>query len=129
MVELELSNDIPLDRKFNQLTLKPNSPIIPIESEQIPVKYDFKNVYPNVNNDNNYLKVAMLPKCAECNLEIEDKSIAIEIERADCLWHPKCFKCYACHQLLVDLMYFFSKKDGHIYCGRDYAQIKGISNS
>ena len=35
-------------------------------------------------------------------------------------WHPGCFVCCVCNNLLVDLIYFF--KDGNIYCGRHYAE-------
>ena len=35
-------------------------------------------------------------------------------------WHPGCFVCCICNNLLVDLIYFF--KEGNIYCGRHYAE-------
>ena len=35
-------------------------------------------------------------------------------------WHPACFVCVTCKELLVDLIYFF--KDGDIYCGRHHAE-------
>ncbi len=35
-------------------------------------------------------------------------------------WHPSCFVCYTCAELLVDLIYFH--RDGHIYCGRHHAE-------
>lgn len=37
----------------------------------------------------------------------------------DICWHPQCFVCKTCDELLVDLVYFF--KDDEIYCGRHYA--------
>ncbi|KAK0399938.1 hypothetical protein QR680_003284 [Steinernema hermaphroditum] len=36
------------------------------------------------------------------------------------VWHPNCFRCATCEQLLVDLLYFF--KDNQYYCGRHYAE-------
>ena len=36
-------------------------------------------------------------------------------------WHPGCFVCSICNNLLVDLIYFY--KDGGIYCGRHYAEL------
>ena len=35
-------------------------------------------------------------------------------------WHPGCFVCCQCNELLVDLIYFY--KDGNIFCGRHYAE-------
>jgi len=35
-------------------------------------------------------------------------------------WHPACFVCSMCKELLVDLIYFY--QDGKIYCGRHHAE-------
>lgn len=35
-------------------------------------------------------------------------------------WHPACFVCAACQELLVDLTY--CARDGHVYCERHYAE-------
>lgn len=35
-------------------------------------------------------------------------------------WHPACFVCSVCKELLVDLIYFY--QDGKIYCGRHHAE-------
>lgn len=45
---------------------------------------------------------------------------AIYAERAgyDKLWHPACFVCSTCQELLVDMIYFW--KNGKLYCGRHY---------
>lgn len=45
---------------------------------------------------------------------------AVFAERAgyDKLWHPACFVCYTCTELLVDMIYFWKK--GQLYCGRHY---------
>lgn len=47
--------------------------------------------------------------------------IAVFAARAgsDICWHPHCFVCKTCDELLVDLVYFF--KDNELYCGRHYA--------
>jgi len=36
----------------------------------------------------------------------------------DRLWHPACFVCCTCSELLVDMIYFWKK--GKLYCGRHY---------
>lgn len=35
-------------------------------------------------------------------------------------WHPQCFQCASCSELLVDLIYFY--QEGQIYCGRHHAE-------
>ena len=35
-------------------------------------------------------------------------------------WHPGCFSCSVCRELLVDLIYFY--RDGRLYCGRHHAE-------
>lgn len=36
------------------------------------------------------------------------------------VWHPHCFVCSMCEELLVDLIYFY--QDGKIFCGRHHAE-------
>ncbi|KAJ8416347.1 hypothetical protein AAFF_G00356350 [Aldrovandia affinis] len=36
-------------------------------------------------------------------------------------WHPACFACSTCGELLVDLIYFY--QDGKIHCGRHHAEL------
>ncbi|KAF0292531.1 Protein prickle [Amphibalanus amphitrite] len=35
-------------------------------------------------------------------------------------WHPACFTCCVCRELLVDMIYFF--KEGRMFCGRHHAE-------
>ena len=37
-------------------------------------------------------------------------------------WHPACFTCFDCNELLVDLIYFYHSGDGKVYCGRHHAE-------
>ena len=52
--------------------------------------------------------------------------VAIFAEKAgkDKCWHPNCFVCDTCEELLVDLIYFF--KDGKIFCGRHYGELTRV---
>ena len=36
-------------------------------------------------------------------------------------WHPGCFSCYHCNELLIDLIYFVH--ESKIYCGRHHAEL------
>lgn len=60
--------------------------------------------------------------CQQCNRPISGGDIAVFASRAGsgCCWHPQCFQCASCNELLVDLIYFY--QDGQIYCGRHHAE-------
>uniref|UniRef100_A0A3Q3FBZ1 Prickle homolog 3 n=1 Tax=Labrus bergylta TaxID=56723 RepID=A0A3Q3FBZ1_9LABR len=60
--------------------------------------------------------------CKQCGRQICGGDIAVFASRAghsNC-WHPQCFQCASCSELLVDLIYFY--QDGQIYCGRHHAE-------
>ncbi|XP_078727560.1 prickle-like protein 2 [Lampetra fluviatilis] len=60
--------------------------------------------------------------CEQCGGGIGGGEMAVFASRAGhtpC-WHPACFVCAACRELLVDLIYFFV--DGKLYCGRHHAE-------
>ncbi|XP_051917190.1 testin [Hippocampus zosterae] len=58
--------------------------------------------------------------CRRCNQPMRVGDPAVYAERAgyDKLWHPGCFVCCTCDELLVDMIYFW--KRGKLYCGRHY---------
>lgn len=58
----------------------------------------------------------------QCGGQINGGDIVVFAARAghgQC-WHPHCFVCSTCEELLVDLIYFY--QDGKIYCGRHHAE-------
>lgn len=65
-------------------------------------------------------------KCKDCEKFIMSGEVAVKAERAgkEIAWHPECFKCNGCRELLADLVYFFH--GGNVYCGRDLAIILKI---
>ncbi|KAM7411430.1 hypothetical protein PAMA_021429 [Pampus argenteus] len=60
--------------------------------------------------------------CQQCGRQICGGDIAVFASRAGhgSCWHPQCFECACCTELLVDLIYFY--QDGQIYCGRHHAE-------
>ncbi|KAM4573252.1 testin [Odontesthes bonariensis] len=58
--------------------------------------------------------------CHHCQQPMGLGEPAVYAERAgyDKLWHPACFVCCTCSELLVDMIYFWKK--GKMYCGRHY---------
>ncbi|XP_017330144.1 testin [Ictalurus punctatus] len=58
--------------------------------------------------------------CHHCQRVMNRGDPAVYAERAgyDKLWHPGCFVCCTCNELLVDMIYFWKK--GKLYCGRHY---------
>ncbi|NWZ29745.1 PRIC3 protein, partial [Asarcornis scutulata] len=60
----------------------------------------------------------------QCGRQIGGGDIAVFAARAGlgACWHPQCFQCSACRELLVDLIYFY--QDGRVYCGRHHAETR-----
>ncbi|XP_046880717.1 prickle-like protein 2b isoform X1 [Hypomesus transpacificus] len=60
--------------------------------------------------------------CEQCGGQINGGDIAVFASRAGhgVCWHPGCFVCSMCDELLVDLIYFY--QEGKIYCGRHHAE-------
>lgn len=75
--------------------------------------------------DNLSLSKTKIQKCQQCNEAISVGDVVVTAEKAeDAAWHPGCFVCSACNELLVDLVYFYSK--GKLYCARDLANLLEI---
>uniref|UniRef100_A0A0N5BH60 Prickle-like protein 2 n=1 Tax=Strongyloides papillosus TaxID=174720 RepID=A0A0N5BH60_STREA len=62
-------------------------------------------------------------KCHFCKGNFKKNEIAIKATNFDknIFWHPKCFQCNHCEELLVDLVYY--KYEQNIYCGRHHAEL------
>ncbi|KAG7281064.1 hypothetical protein CRUP_027601 [Coryphaenoides rupestris] len=60
--------------------------------------------------------------CQQCGHQISGGDIAVFAGRTapGTCWHPQCFQCASCGELLVDLIYFH--QEGEIYCGRHHAE-------
>lgn len=59
----------------------------------------------------------------QCNEKIPGGDMALFAPRAgsEHCWHPSCFCCSTCNELLIDLIYFYH--NGRIYCGRHHAEL------
>ena len=59
----------------------------------------------------------------QCGENINGGEMAVFSSRAGpgLCWHPACFACSTCSELLVDLIYFYH--DGKIHCGRHHAEL------
>ncbi|XP_002123524.2 testin [Ciona intestinalis] len=64
-----------------------------------------------------------LKSCAECRNPLDEGDVVVWAERTgnERYWHPACFSCTECKELLVDLIYFYH--DDKIYCGRHYCEL------
>nr|XP_029719501.1 prickle-like protein 1-A [Aedes albopictus] len=62
-------------------------------------------------------------QCAGCGDMLNQGEMAVTAPkfRDQILWHPRCFKCTTCDELLVDLTYCVH--DDQIYCERHYAEL------
>lgn len=64
-------------------------------------------------------------KCQKCEKGFRVGDVAVITHKAkNAVWHPGCFTCSMCNELLADLVYFYYKNK--LYCGRDLATLLGI---
>lgn len=64
-------------------------------------------------------------KCQKCHEDIRIGDVVVIVEKVNSAsWHPGCFVCSVCNELLADLVYFHYKNK--LYCGRDLAAFLGI---
>lgn len=58
----------------------------------------------------------------QCEDQMMSGDIAVNASRfgANVNWHPSCFICSICKELLVDLIYFH--REGRLFCGRHHAE-------
>lgn len=71
-----------------------------------------------------YVKDAPAPTgCSGCGEGLAQGEMAVTAPkfRDQILWHPRCFRCTTCDELLVDLTYCVH--DDQIYCERHYAEL------
>lgn len=68
------------------------------------------------------LVTVMVSVVWQCGKQIGGGDIAVFASRAGlgACWHPQCFVCTTCQELLVDLIYFYHA--GKVYCGRHHAE-------
>lgn len=61
----------------------------------------------------------------KCDKQIDNGTIGVFAQRAgiNSCWHPACFTCSTCNELLVDLIYFYNQIDNKLYCGRHHAEL------
>ena len=66
---------------------------------------------------------SIFQQCHACKGEIDAGDMAVFAPKAgeNLCWHPACFICSHCEELLVDLVYCF--KDNSLYCERHYAEL------
>jgi prickle len=58
--------------------------------------------------------------CMKCSNDLEVGEVAV-FTSANTAWHPACFTCTKCDEILIDLIYF--SHDGKIFCGRHHAEL------
>ena len=107
----------------------PPSPPVPIMPPPMkllsiaPSKYDRQSPQKLLSNQNEGLHKVTNKNwsCAGCQQRMLPGEVAIFAERAgrDKCWHPTCFSCSECGEILEDLLYYYSY--GQLFCGRHFA--------
>lgn len=125
----ETIESLPLELKSPQAsTANATTEILPLLSalqiNEPTIRNDSTTIQKPPENISTGPKAVMV--CKTCELPIYAGTVAVKAHRAgsEVAWHPKCFTCNKCGDLLADLVYFFHQ--GNIYCGRDLAEILKI---
>lgn len=133
----------PIDAKIHPLQVELNSSILQpsvIHSEQLQNQV-FPYIVGSFNEqclqytqltdclkdtiENLKLDSTKVHECEKCHEDIRVGDVVVIAEKANnASWHPGCFVCSVCNELLVDLVYFYYKNK--LYCGRDLAAFLGI---
>jgi testin len=117
---------------FGQGEVNLAKPIVPAKPTSHLLKTTNNAVTGNVDSINNNLVGTMRNltmneshlNCRGCKESITSSYVMAQKLGANAQWHPKCFKCNRCSQLLVDLIYFHYNNE--IYCARDLAELMEI---
>lgn len=120
---LSLENCVPTPQMPNydpSNTLNRNL-IEPLANIQISDDINFE---PSINLSTNDRTSAI--SCQKCKINIKVGTVVVKAARAgkNVAWHPQCFTCKTCNELLADLVYFYH--ESNIYCARDLAAILKI---
>ncbi|XP_061394387.1 uncharacterized protein LOC133329946 [Musca vetustissima] len=96
-------------------------PTVAASSFRDPVSPLMQNLKLQESHDNKTPVPAKQLLCRDCDQTIQFGEVAVKADRAgkEIAWHPECFRCHTCRELLADLVYFFH--GGQVYCGRDLA--------
>uniref|UniRef100_A0A0K0EGT8 LIM domain protein n=1 Tax=Strongyloides stercoralis TaxID=6248 RepID=A0A0K0EGT8_STRER len=107
---LQKTEDIELHRKFVE-KIKKNV----VGIGEIIDKREVKNCSMQTNTYQNV-------ECYNCNSSLHNTNIVVDTSKGPGkdTFHPKCFKCEVCNQLLVDLLYFYH--NDKYFCGRHYGE-------
>uniref|UniRef100_A0A0A1XJS9 Four and a half LIM domains protein 2 n=1 Tax=Zeugodacus cucurbitae TaxID=28588 RepID=A0A0A1XJS9_ZEUCU len=85
---------------------------------------DFVTARNEIALDIGYIKDAPYDEhCAHCEGEINTGEMVVAAPKfvESVMWHPRCFTCSTCNELLVDLTYCVH--EDKIYCERHYAEM------
>lgn len=79
-------------------------------------------IFLTTNKNGLIFPFGIIQGCHTCQQKMETGKPAVIASKVtgEC-WHPGCFACFTCRELLVDMIYF--SKKGHVYCERHYADI------
>uniref|UniRef100_T1L5C0 LIM zinc-binding domain-containing protein n=1 Tax=Tetranychus urticae TaxID=32264 RepID=T1L5C0_TETUR len=94
-----------------------------VETENRPKFHEFVEKRNIFNLDIGYVRPANENNkvCKNCGKDIRSREIIVIAPKLgeDNCWHPPCFVCTVCKELLVDLAYCV--KNGCLYCERHFA--------
>ncbi|KAK6620564.1 hypothetical protein RUM43_010856 [Polyplax serrata] len=95
-----------------------------VENSQQSCYEDFINARNEIALDIGYVKdnISISTECPTCHHFIKPGDLGVIAPKfgEDVVWHPGCFVCTECNEILVDLTYCVH--DNLLYCERHYAE-------
>ncbi|XP_058790239.1 testin [Phymastichus coffea] len=122
----ELNTSLPIQSNVIHSELL-NNPIFPENSVNALIVHQNLDNISQLQNEMEGLTMNAnkIYQCHNCQENIHCGDVVVTAEKIkEAAWHPGCFVCSACNELLVDLVYF-SHKD-KLYCARDFAEYLDI---
>ncbi|XP_057332487.1 testin [Microplitis mediator] len=104
-----------------------NNPVFPEEAFGKTKNFERDSIIDNLSDAVNDISInqSKVQKCHKCQEGIVINDVVVTAEKAkNAVWHPGCFACSTCNELLVDLVYFYYKDK--LYCARDLANLLEI---
>lgn len=125
-LQAELSTSLPVHSNVIHSQVL-NNPVFPEDPVGASVAFQNPEAISQLQEEMEAMttNVTRAHQCHKCAEDIHCGDVVVTAEKiTDAVWHPGCFVCSACSELLVDLVYFTYK--GKLYCGRDLALLLEI---
>lgn len=122
----ELNTSLPIQSSVIHSELL-NNPVFPENSVNASIVHQDLDNISQLQNEMEAITVnaSKIHQCHNCQEDVHCGDVVVTAEKIkEAVWHPGCFVCSVCNELLVDLVYFSHKNQ--LYCARDFAEYLNV---